>query len=201
MISKILKGKQTMKTKWKIINALIIFSIFFAISAESRTHHHDQQTKPKRFPLGCENVGFSYKDKNVLLKPILTNQQQTIYFIHNLSPNTLHFESLKPADDLYALTYQTDIDPQRWAAFAFDFPQILFTCSIRQAGGEMKQLDCSTLLDICEYPCVKFPDHGEGDYWASENSSLSETIYNANRGMGILLKSCPKYEGGESDDQ
>ena len=186
--------------------ALITFVLFCsAMESQSSTKEStkSQQAekkvkKPKRFPLGCSNVGFYFKTPNVLLKPILTEQQQTIYFIHNISPHRIHFESIKPPEDLYALTYQTDIDPQRWAAFAFDFPQILFTCSTIQRQGQTTPADCSTLLDICEYPCVKFPDHGAGNYWASENSSMVETIYNANRGMGILLRSCAR--GGDVDE-
>lgn len=170
---------------------LLVLISFTALSAANAKE--EKIKKPKRFPLGCKNVGFSYQNKNLILKPVVEgDSKQTVYFIHNISGHTVQLVSVNPSDDLYAVSYKTVIDGGLWAAFAIDYPQRQFTCSSFVNGGT--PVDCSTALDICEYPCVVFGEHNGGNYFPSENRNMVDTIYQVNRGTGILLKSCPKSE-------
>jgi hypothetical protein len=166
--------------------------LFLAFSLSSETFAKQKNKQPKRFPLGCNAVGYSMDDSNLTLQPFVVDSPQTIYFIHNISNKTIHLSAPAPEDALVAPDYDVDIDSNRWAAFAMDRNSLIFRCTLSSDNEEKTPVSCGTSLELCQYPCVRFAAHNGGNYWPSKNKDRQQTIYEVNRITGILLKNCPK---------
>lgn len=135
------------------------------------------------FPRGCEVTGFAYSGTNL----IVNNQgDQTFYLIQNRSPEHVELRRLASPDDFMTPPLTAKIAPEHWAAFASDIQNFPFQCFTLQENNTAK-VDCRDVLDICQYPRVKFALSNMGNYWVSVDKEQQQTIKEAT-GKGIYLR-------------
>ncbi len=135
------------------------------------------------YPKGCEVKGFSYEFNNLVLNP---KGEQSFYMIQNISPSQIELRRHETRNVFMSPDLQTHLAPENWAAFASDIKNMQFKC-FSYENNESIQVDCRDVLDICQYPRVKFALSNMGNYWVSTNKSQSGIIKDA-ISKGILLR-------------
>ena len=141
----------------------------------------------RRFPHGCRDVGYEFKNQLLVLKPQSEEHPQTIYLIHNLSHGHLLLQLEKLPQHTFSPHYKNVVRPNQWGAFATDQSIMQFKCSkaTRRSAGE--QIDCGHVLELCQYTRAKFADNNMGNYWAvvskTRRGAMNEAI-----AKGILLR-------------
>lgn len=134
------------------------------------------------FPRGCEVTGFGFT-KNFLVM----NEQgaQTFYLIQNRSNKQIQLERYETRPNIFMTPkLETKIAPERWAAFASDEKNTYFQC--QTSGEEKLVISCRDVLDICQYPRVKFALSNMGSYWVSTDKPQKEVIQDSTK-KGIFL--------------
>lgn len=135
------------------------------------------------FPRGCEVTGFGYNGTNLVVND---KGGQTFYLIQNRCDHTIELRRFETQDVFMSPPLTAKIDPTHWAAFASDIESLHFQCfDIKE--NEMKQVDCREVLDVCQYPRVKFALSNMGNYWVSVNKS-QQTVINDSTAKGIYLR-------------
>jgi len=143
-----------------------------------------EKVKSKFYP-GCHEVGHRFVDNQLVLEPLkVEDYDQTVFFIHNVSSDNLVLRYVPTTrDDIFPL-WQTEIDSNRWAAFATDRTGMRFSCS---SIYDDYKINCQQALEVCQYPRAKFAAHNKGNYWLSGNKfkypTRSEVIH-----KGVLLR-------------
>jgi len=156
-----------------ISTALIISPLAFAA------------TKPatSTFPRGCEVTGFGYSNNLLILNE---TGAQSFYLIQNRSNVKVELERLETSDAFMSPPLQAAIEPSNWAAFASDVKNLNFKCYKNQ-DDNAATIDCREVLEICQYPRVRFALSNMGNYWISTNKSQSAVIQDSVT-KGIYLK-------------
>lgn len=108
--------------------------------------------------------------------------KQTMFLIHNKSMQSLEIKSKKFEGQMYKPDNDNVIGPNQWAAFAMDEPEVQFICS-----NNGKTINCSNVLEVCEYNHAKFSDSTMGTYWVVKSDTLENAVYGAIH-IGILLR-------------
>lgn len=134
------------------------------------------------FPKGCEVSGFGYTDPYVILND---TPDQTFYLIQNKSNGLIELERFETRDVFMSPKLQTKIGSAQWAAFAADVSNIHFQCFYTMDDARTP-VNCSEVLDICQYPRVKFALSNQGSYWVSTDKPLPQVIKDATA-KGIYL--------------
>lgn len=135
------------------------------------------------YPRGCEVKGFGYSENYLVLNHL---GGQTFYLIQNRSDKPIELERHETRDVFMSPTLQAKLSPNRWAAFASDVESLHFKCySIEQEKTSL--VPCENVLDICQYPRVKFALSNMGNYWVSTNKPQRQVIKDAIK-KGILLR-------------
>ena len=125
------------------------------------------------FPKGCEVTGFGYSQKFLILNE---TGDQSYYLIQNHSNKQIEMEHFEKEPDVFmSPKLQSKIGPSRWAAFASDVSNTYFSCFTYE-GGEKVTIQCSDVLEVCQYPRVKFALSNMGNYWVSTNKYQSQVI-------------------------
>lgn len=135
------------------------------------------------FPRGCEVSGFGFNDPHLLLND---TGNQTLYLIQNRSNIQIELEHIETHDVFMSPKLETKLGALQWAAFASDVSNMHFKCFTRVEGVETP-LNCREVLDVCQYPRVKFALSNMGSYWVSTNKPQSQVIKDATV-KGIYLK-------------
>ena len=148
------------------------------------------------FPRGCEVRGFSYDGRFLVLNE---TGEQSLYLIQNRYYKTIELRRLENPNVFMSPPLIARLDQENWAAFASDIKELNFECFIAKPKIEvdkadvasikppLEQIDCREVLDVCQYPRVKFALSNMGNYWVSTNKKQSEIIHDA-AGKGILLR-------------
>jgi len=135
------------------------------------------------FPRGCEVTGFGYNDHFLVLNE---TGEQTFYLIQNRSEDTVELERLDTNDAFMSPPLQATLEPSKWAAFASDIQNLNFKC-YRHQQENTAVVDCQDVLDVCQYPRVKFALSNMGNYWISYNKSQKKVIKES-IAKGIFLR-------------
>nr|WP_229669306.1 enhanced entry protein EnhB [Legionella impletisoli] len=135
------------------------------------------------YPRGCEVTGFGYNENYLILNE---QGEQTFYLIQNRSDTQIELERHETEEVFMSPTLQTKLDPKQWAAFASDVGNLHFKC-YKHNDGNTSLVKCSDVLDICQYPRVKFALSNMGNYWVSTNKPQARVIKDA-IAKGILLR-------------
>lgn len=152
-----------------------IFICFYIISGNVHAE--------SKFPRGCEVTGFAYQDNYLILNE---TGKQTFYLIQNVSDSTLELERHETRDVFMSPSLKKKINPSRWAAFASDVQCLHFKCYSHKKNN-IAMVNCSDVLEVCQYPRVKFALSNMGNYWVSANKPQSKVIKDA-IAKGILLR-------------
>ncbi|KGP63862.1 enhanced entry protein EnhB [Legionella norrlandica] len=135
------------------------------------------------FPRGCEVTGFGYSENYLILNE---TGNQAYYLIQNRSDSKIELERFDNADAFMSPPLQATLDPLSWAAFASDVKNLNFKC-YKHMDDNTSLVDCREVLEVCQYPRVKFALSNMGNYWISTNKSQSAVIQES-VAKGIYLK-------------
>lgn len=135
------------------------------------------------FPRGCEVTGFGYNQNNLILNE---TGDQTYYLIQNRSDARIELERFDNSDAFMVPPLQATLDPLTWAAFASDVKDLNFKC-YKHVDENTAPIDCRDVLEVCQYPRVKFALSNMGNYWISFNKTQNEVIQES-VAKGIYLK-------------
>lgn len=161
------------------ISLLIIGSLLLA------TMDSNGAKKAKKFFPGCHQLGYTYDRGHLVLEPVqVEDYDQTLYFIHNNSSSQIKIQYYKSQATLHYPLWETSVRSDRWAAFATDKVGLQFQCL---SGYGNQVIDCSSVLQVCQFPRAKFAEHNRGNYWITSNRSKYSSRNAAIR-KGILLR-------------
>jgi hypothetical protein len=135
------------------------------------------------FPRGCEVIGFGYNGINLVVND---KGGQTFYLMQNRSDHPIELRRVETEDTFMSPSLTAKIDPKNWAAFASDVENLHFQC-FHIEDNNTKQDDCREILDVCQYPRVKFALSNMGNYWVSVNKA-QRSIINDATAKGIYLR-------------
>lgn len=135
------------------------------------------------FPRGCEVSGFGY-DQNYLI--LNETGDQSYYLIQNRSEGKIELERHDTADVFMSPPLQASLDSMGWAAFASDVKNVNFKC-YKHAEENTALIDCKDVLEVCQYPRVRFALSNMGNYWISINKTQADVIQDS-VAKGIYLK-------------
>lgn len=155
------------------INTSILFSVILMGNAHAVSS----------FPRGCEVSGFGYGQNNLLLND---TGKQSYYLIQNHSDARIEMEHQTSEEAFMSPPLHATLDPMAWGAFASDIKNLNFKC-YKHVGDTAAQVDCRDVLDVCQYPRVRFALSNMGNYWVSFNKSQNAIIQDS-VAKGIYLK-------------
>ncbi len=135
------------------------------------------------FPRGCEVTGFGYSDNYLILNE---RGEQSFYLIQNRSDKSIELEHYETKNVFMSPKLHSKLDPLHWSAFASDVEGLHFKC-FTQEGDNADMINCSDVLEVCQYPRVKFALSNMGNYWVSTNKDQGQVIKDA-VAKGILLR-------------
>lgn len=141
------------------------------------------EASAQQFPRGCTVTGFAYVDQYVVLND---TGSQTLYLVQNRVDKLVEMERHETRDVFMSPPLKSKLSPLNWGAFASDEHNTYFKCYIRE-GENTAMVNCRDVLDVCQYPHVKFALSNMGNYWVSYNKSQSQIINDAVT-KGIYLK-------------
>ncbi len=135
------------------------------------------------FPRGCEVSGFGY-DQNYLI--LNESGEQSYYLIQNRSESKVELERHDTADAFMSPPLLASLDSMGWAAFASDVKNVNFKC-YKRIDENTSLVDCRDVLEVCQYPRVRFALSNMGNYWISVNKTQANVIQDS-VAKGIYLK-------------
>ena len=138
------------------------------------------------FPRGCLITGYGF-NKNYLV--LNEHGSQTLFLIQNRSNTNLELEHVETRPNVFmSPKLESQLAAQNWAAFASDTANTYFKCYTRTGvSKERIRINCQDVLDVCQYPHVKFALSNMGNYWVSTDKSQQQVIKDATK-KGIYLK-------------
>jgi hypothetical protein len=135
------------------------------------------------FPRGCEVSGFGYSQNYLLLND---TGKQSYYLIQNHSDTQIELEHQAPEETFMSPPLHISLAPSAWGAFASDIKNWDFKC-YKRVAETTNQIDCRDVLEVCQYPRVRFALSNMGNYWVSFNKPQNEIIQDSTA-KGIYLK-------------
>lgn len=142
-----------------------------------------QNASAAPFPRGCEITGFGY-NQNVLV--LNETGEQSFYLIQNRSESKIELERQNTDESFMSPPLFATLEPMNWGAFASDVKYLNFKC-YKHDNENTSLTACRDVLEVCQYPRVKFALSNMGNYWISSNKTQYETIQDA-VAKGIYLK-------------
>lgn len=155
------------------INKAIVLTVLLINTADAASS----------FPRGCEVSGFGYNQNNLILNE---DGEQAYYLIQNRSDAKVELERQETGDAFMSPPLQASLESMNWGAFASDVKNLNFKC-YKHVEDNTSVVDCRDVLDVCQYPRVKFALSNMGNYWISANKSQSAVIQDS-VAKGIYLK-------------
>jgi hypothetical protein len=140
-------------------------------------------TAATAFPRGCEIKNFGYNANYLILNE---TAKQSFYLIHNRSNQLITMQRMETRGVFMSPPLTAKINPLNWAAFASDVGNFHFRCFATNDEYNFP-VDCNNVLEICEYPRVRFARSNKGNYWVSINKVQQQVINDA-VAKGIYLK-------------
>ncbi|MDI9819446.1 MULTISPECIES: enhanced entry protein EnhB [unclassified Legionella] len=135
------------------------------------------------FPHGCEVTGFGFSEEYLIVND---SGQQAFYLIQNRSNKQVELQRIETREVFMSPSLTAKLDPLNWAAFASDVENLHFQCFSKESE-EIKKINCRDVLEVCQYPRVKFALSNMGNYWVSTNKTQDNVINEAIR-KGIYLR-------------
>lgn len=148
--------QSTLKFKTAIILSTFLISTSFAA----------------KLPRGCEVIGFGFKDNFLILNE---TGEQAFYLIQNNSTHQIELELPETKEAFMSPRLESKLDAGNWSAFASNIENLNFQC-FNLENNTKTLVNCSEVLDVCQYPRAKFPLSNMGNYWISTNKSQSQVI-------------------------
>ena len=165
---------------------LLLFLIPVITPALESTPESTPELTPEKthFPTGCRDMGFRFEHNQLVLHKIPDGLVQTVYLMHNRAPFPVTLK-IDPPSRFYP-DYEKTVKPDAWVAFARDLPEVIFNCQAKETHSD-EVIDCSEVIEICNYNNAKFPDSNFGTYWITNSKNQSDTINSVIK-KGVLLR-------------
>ncbi len=146
-------------------------------------YHREKKSVHKIFPKGCEVSGYAFMGANLVVN---NSGQQQYYLIHNFSSNTIEMERLVSKEEFMSPPLMAKLNPSNWGAFSSDIKSLNFQCFyVNDEGSE--RVNCQEVIEVCQYPRVKFALSNMGNYWVSTNKDVRQIIKDSTA-KGIYLR-------------
>lgn len=152
-------------------------SIFLSAALINSVHAASQ------FPRGCEVSGYGFNQSYLILNE---TGKQAYYLIQNHSDAKIEMEHQSSNEAFMSPPLHATFDPMSWGAFASDMKNQDFKC-YKHIGESTTAVDCRDVLDICQYPRVRFALSNMGNYWIAFNKPQAAVIQES-VAKGIYLK-------------
>jgi len=136
-----------------------------------------------QFPRGCEVTGFTWHEYYLVLSD---NPKQTFYLIQNRSDKNIELIRHTDKPVFMSPKLRAHLGPKKWSGFALDEKMAYFQC-LEKKDGNISPVKCSEVLEICQYPRVKFALSNMGTYWVATNKPQRKVIRDA-ISKGLLLR-------------
>ncbi len=134
------------------------------------------------FPHGCEVRGFGFSQGHLVINE---TGKQAFYLLQNFTASQIELQRVEKKEVFMSPSLTAKLSPSNWAAFASDIENLHFQCAIKKEEN-LLPVDCRAVLEVCQYPRVKFALSNMGNYWVSTNKAQQEVITEATR-KGIYL--------------
>lgn len=164
---------EVIMSRFSRINTSVLFSAMLMSSAHAVSS----------FPRGCEVSGFGYSQNYLLLND---TGKQSYYLIQNHSDARVELEHQASDDAFMNPPLHATLESMNWGAFASDIKNLNFRC-YKHIGESASPVDCREVLDVCQYPRVRFALSNMGNYWVSFNKPQNSVIQDS-VAKGIYLK-------------
>lgn len=129
----------------------------------------------RRFPIGCNNTGYSFNYNTVQIETGENNSQQTMYFVHNVAKQPITLYQMRTGEEPYVIHINNSIEAKQWAVYATDESLSRFICTVPSNQSRYGSIvNCSDVLEICQYTNAVFAPNGFGNYWAVSSMELSD---------------------------
>lgn len=139
---------------------------------------------PQAFPRGCESSGYAFQNQFLILND---NGAQTLFLIQNAGNTHVSLEHVETRTDVFmSPKLESKLNMNQWSAFSSDISNFYFKC-IQGEGENAQQVNCGSVLNVCQYPRAQFPLSNKGNYWISTNKELAQVIKES-ASKGIYLK-------------
>jgi hypothetical protein len=135
------------------------------------------------FPRGCTASGYAFIDEYLVVND---QGNQTLFMMQNRVDKMVELQKYETKDVFMSPPLKGKMSPLLWGAFASDEKNTYFKCIIRE-GDQTAGVKCSEVLEVCQYPRVKFALSNMGNYWVSYNKPQAEIINDA-IAKGIYLR-------------
>lgn len=135
------------------------------------------------FPHGCEVTGFGYNENYLVVNE---SGEQSFYLIQNRSSVPIELQRYETREVFMSPPLTAKLDPANWGAFASDVDHLHFQCFVKENENNVP-VNCREVLEVCQYPRVKFALSNMGNYWVSTNKTQSQVINEA-ASKGIYLR-------------
>ena len=171
-----------MKASWRVFIVTVLMGSFLVSDVVV-----SGKKESKRVPHGCFQQGYQFDYFHVIFTPTAKFHPQTVYFVHNVSKRSVKLFQSREGNEPYVMHINTTIIPKRWSVYATDEKKSKFICAVKNKKGLHDQvIDCSKVLDVCEFPWTRFGDNHRGNYWALTNRSKSGAFIGM-RYHGVVL--------------
>jgi len=164
-----------------------IIQLALTLSLIAITANATAASKEQRFPHECTAQGYQLTPYSVTFTPTAKYHPQALYFVKNISNKNVNLLQTRTGDEDYVNYLQNTIKPNLWSSLALDEPETTFICTTtNNRTGKPFAIDCSKVLDICEFTRVRFGENHRGNYWISHNKSMRAT-FNSTKWHGVLM--------------
>lgn len=190
-----------MKLSMKIVFLSIISSLLLL-------HYQLIQAKDSSLPTGCKRIGYLFSHKIVVLYPKKFNKKQGLYFFYNkTSSEIVNLYQMRTGNEPFTMYLNNVINVNEWGGFSSNESKVKFICTIKKEDKSKSKetkfstnnllttnnsqygriVNCYDVLDVCQFPNVKYANNNEGSYWAVTSNSLENAIQEIIE-QGILLR-------------
>lgn len=135
------------------------------------------------FPRGCEVTGFGFEQNFLVLNE---TGNQAYFLIQNRSNVKIELERHESEESFMSPPLQATFNPASWGAFASDVKNVTFKC-YQHSNENTSAINCSDVLEVCQYPRARFALSNMGNYWIASNKSQKDIIQDSVN-KGIYLK-------------
>lgn len=107
----------------------ILFVGLFSLPIDARMKGERKieiKKERQRFPYGCNEHGYHFRNLVLFLNGAERGNQQSVYFMHNISNSTVRLNQIKNGDEPYIVSENNSIRSNQWGVFAMNQKQIRF---------------------------------------------------------------------------
>ena len=128
-------------------------------------------------PLGCRDVGYSYKLDTLQILPHSVGDKQSLYFFYNNLSQPVKLYHMVGDETSHSTFLNHTIAPKQWAVLATGEPQVKYMCAVKAEGGNLgTMVPCKESVKVCEFARVRFGLNNRGNFWIVQGNSRSGAV-------------------------